>query len=281
MTSTPIVEQTHALHELLDDGQPVAECDVLLIGCGNILRGDDAVGPTLVRALWAGGVPDGVRLVDGGTAGMDVAFQMRGAHHVVIVDAATTGSPAGTIYRVPADELEDMPPLTGLHTHSFRWDHALSLGRWLLGPAMPETVTVLLIEGSDFTPGGHLSAPVEAAMRQVIDIVREDFFPAGRGPVVEVSTDGYLRMDAETAQEYFPTGAVGGQFSDVGFDLIPLAGPAHGGGVLKQRNTAGDRSILVRELIDRDLPPGRYACRWDPSAGAVHVDVPTAGASLQ
>ena len=40
----------------------------LVIGCGNLLRGDDAVGPTLIRHLWDQGVPDDVELVDGGTA---------------------------------------------------------------------------------------------------------------------------------------------------------------------------------------------------------------------
>ena len=59
---------------------------IVVIGCGNLLRGDDAVGPTLIRHLWDRGVPDGVTLVDGGTAGMDVAFKMRGAHSVVLVD---------------------------------------------------------------------------------------------------------------------------------------------------------------------------------------------------
>ena len=68
-------------------------CDVVIIGCGNLLRGDDGVGPVLVRHLWERGVPDGAKLVDGGTAGMDVAFQMRGAGRVVIIDDVVT---AGT-----------------------------------------------------------------------------------------------------------------------------------------------------------------------------------------
>ena len=60
----------------------------LVIGCGNLLRGDDAVGPVLVQRMWDRGLPDGVRCADGGTGGMDVAFQMRGVpqvsqvHHV-------------------------------------------------------------------------------------------------------------------------------------------------------------------------------------------------------
>jgi len=113
-----------------------------VIGCGNILRGDDAVGPVLIRHLHTQGVPDGVRLVDGGTSGMDVAFGMRGAARVVIVDAARTGAEPGTVYRVPAEQLADLPPIDGLHTHNFRWDHALSFSTWLLGPHRPTDITL-------------------------------------------------------------------------------------------------------------------------------------------
>ena len=102
----------------------------MIIGCGNLLRGDDGVGPVLVRHLWERGVPDGAKLVDGGTAGMDVAFQMRGAGRVVIIDAAATGSAPGTVFRVPGEEFAELPPLQGLHTHSFRWDHAIAFARW-------------------------------------------------------------------------------------------------------------------------------------------------------
>jgi hydrogenase maturation protease len=59
----------------------------LVIGCGNLLRGDDAAGPVLVRRLWERGLRAGVECADGGTGGMDVAFQMRGCDHVILVDA--------------------------------------------------------------------------------------------------------------------------------------------------------------------------------------------------
>ncbi|PMP83831.1 MAG: peptidase M52, partial [Roseiflexus castenholzii] len=32
----------------------------LIIGCGNLLRGDDGVGPILIRRLWEIGLPEGV-----------------------------------------------------------------------------------------------------------------------------------------------------------------------------------------------------------------------------
>lgn len=142
--------------------------DTLIIGCGNLLRGDDAVGPILVRVLAERGTPPGVRLADGGTAGMDVAFKMRGADHVIIVDACRTGQPAGTLYQVPGEELAHLPPLTGLNLHAFRWEHALAFGRWLLKDEYPPQVTVYLIEAESLELGGELSRPVRATMENLI-----------------------------------------------------------------------------------------------------------------
>ncbi len=159
-----------------------SSCALLVVGCGNLLRGDDGVGPVLVRKLWDGGVPGDVRLVDGGTAGMDVSFQMRGARRVVLVDAATTGGEPGTVYRVPGPAVEDLPALSGLHTHSFRWDHALAFARWLLGDGYPADVTVYLIEAGSLEPGTELTAPVRTAMDRVLALIRAE--PAFAAPPV-------------------------------------------------------------------------------------------------
>lgn len=141
--------------------------DTLIIGCGNLLRGDDAVGPILVRIIFDMGLPPGVRLADGGTAGMDVAFQMRGADHVIIVDACCSGNPPGTLYQVPGEELENLPPLTGINLHAFRWDHALAFGRWLLKEEYPPKVTVYLIEAARLEFGEDLTPVVRTAMENL------------------------------------------------------------------------------------------------------------------
>lgn len=145
--------------------------DTLIIGCGNLLRGDDGVGPILIRRLWELGLPPGVRVADGGTAGMDVAFKMRGADQVILVDACRTGETPGTIYRVPGAELENLPPLTGIHLHAFRWDHALAFARWLLKEEYPRSITVYLIEIADAETGAELSPPVAAAMEEVAQML--------------------------------------------------------------------------------------------------------------
>ncbi|EMF57074.1 MULTISPECIES: hydrogenase maturation protease [Streptomyces] len=262
---------THSAAHLdtLDD---VSECGLLVVGCGNLLRADDGVGPILVRHLWEGGVPAGVRLVDGGTAGMDVAFQMRGAERVIIVDACRSEAEPGTVFKVPGPAVEELPPLSGLHTHSFRWDNALAFAHWLLGTDYPSDVTVYLIEARDFTPGGLLSAEVEEGMRRVLGLIRRDSAFRQVGQVqVEFTDDGYVRLDAACAREYFPGDAAVVLAKEGEVWLTPLRGTASGGLLLKQRNIAGDRTLLVREALADDVPVGVRQGWWDEQHGALRI----------
>ena len=148
-------------------------CDTLIVGCGNLLRGDDAAGPVLVRQLAERGMPEGVRLIDGGTAGMDVAFAMRGARRVVIVDASSVGVEPGTIHRVPGHELMDLSPPEG-NLHRFKWDQALGFAQWLLKEDIPDDITVWLIEGSTYEVGAPLSDVVQAAVERVVEAICEE-----------------------------------------------------------------------------------------------------------
>ena len=263
----------------LDIGPP--GCAVLVVGCGNLLRGDDGVGPVLVRHLWERGVPSGARLVDGGTAGMDVAFQMRGAQRVVIIDASATGAQPGTVYRVPGEELADLPPLQGLHTHSFRWDHAIAFARWVLADDCPSDITVFLIEAAGVELGADLSEPVEAAMEQVIELLERDYFGPLRPQIgddisVGFTDDGYVRLDAALAASRFPSDAVAAMVREDDLWLIPLRGPRSGGLLLKQRNPAGDRSLLVREVLADRPVTGVHQAFWDDAQHALRIPLGSA-----
>lgn len=247
-------------------------CPVLIVGCGNLLRADDGVGPVLIRHLWERGLPDGAQLVDGGTAGMDVAFRMRGAEQVVVIDASRTGASPGTIYRVPGPELADLPPLGGVHTHSFRWDNALAFAHWLLKDEYPADVTVFLIEAGGFEPGGDLTPPVEKAMTEVIELIEKDFLAKLRaGDQVEFTGEGYVRLDVALAERTFPGDAAVALCREGELWLVPLRGTDNGGLLLKRRNAAGDRSLLVREVLGDQVPVGARPAVWDPGQGALRI----------
>jgi hydrogenase maturation protease len=166
-------------------GPPPADpvCELAVVGCGVTGQGDDEAGLAVVRQLREDGVPAGVRLVDGAAAGTGIAASLRGAKRVIVVDAASTGAAGtagtrgttgGPVTRIPGTDVEDMPPLSGLHRRSFRWDHALAFARWLLGDEYPSDVTVYLIEAADRTPGGGLSATARDGISQVLGLVRAE-----------------------------------------------------------------------------------------------------------
>jgi len=144
--------------------------DVAVIGCGNLARSDDGVGPHVVRSLAAREL--GVRLLDAGTDGMAVIYAARGCRTLVIIDAARSGTTPGTVYEVPGAELENPAP-PALSLHDFRWDHALFAGRRVYGDAFPHDVTVLLVEAADTGYGLELSPAVAAAAQKVADRVEQ------------------------------------------------------------------------------------------------------------
>jgi len=182
------------------DFPPLIRPEILIVGCGNLLRSDDAVGPVLIRRLWELGLPDHIEVVDGGTAGMDVSFKMEGREEVVIVDACVSGAEAGTIYEVPGYELEDLP-LQQANLHGFRWDNAIAFGRWLLKDRYPEKVTVFLIEGECFEFGMDISPKVAAAMDTLAKELLTRFHLEGATaqPIDGIRVKSVAGLDSELA----------------------------------------------------------------------------------
>jgi len=79
---------------------------VLVLGVGNILLQDEGVGVRVVQEFQRRfQLPEGVDVLDGGTAGMCLIEDILDKDHVIIVDAVQTGQPPGTLVRLAGDEV--------------------------------------------------------------------------------------------------------------------------------------------------------------------------------
>ena len=79
----------------------LAGMNILVLGLGNILLGDEGVGVRVVEAMAADYTFDpAVDLVDGGTSGMDMIDIVAERDHVIVVDAVNTGAAPGTVVRL-------------------------------------------------------------------------------------------------------------------------------------------------------------------------------------
>ncbi len=82
----------------------------LVLGCGNVLYGDDGFGPAVADALAARyEIPDDAAVLNLGLATrgfvFDVLLSSRRPERIVVVDAMDRGRPPGEIFLVPLDEL--------------------------------------------------------------------------------------------------------------------------------------------------------------------------------
>jgi hydrogenase maturation protease len=78
----------------------------LVLGLGNILLRDEGVGVRVVeRLLEQYDFPEGVRVLDGGTLGLDLLPYVEAASRLLVVDAVQARKPPGTLVRMVGDEI--------------------------------------------------------------------------------------------------------------------------------------------------------------------------------
>ena len=149
---------------------------VLLLGLGNDILTDDAVGLHVVHELQRelAGHPsiDCRETTEMGLALLDF---ITGYRAVAIVDSIQTGKEApGFLHELDASALTQ---LTGRTPHFVGVSETLALGRQL-GLAMPEQVRILAIEVEDpFTLGTALTPALRAALPGIVAHIRTALQP--------------------------------------------------------------------------------------------------------
>ena len=141
---------------------------VRIIGVGNLFRGDDAAGVLAARRLQAL-VGDRAEVIEAELAGLDVLDLMAAASTVILIDAARSGRPAGTIHRLDASAGPISADLFPHSTHVLNAVDAIEMGRTL--GLLPPRVIVYGLEVGDTTAGNALSPVVAGALDQVVERV--------------------------------------------------------------------------------------------------------------
>lgn len=78
---------------------------ILVLGVGNILLTDEAIGVRIVEALEQRYIlPDYVEILDGGTAGMELLGDMANRDHLIIADAIVSKKSAPGTMMILRDE---------------------------------------------------------------------------------------------------------------------------------------------------------------------------------
>ena len=135
------------------------------------MRGDDAVGLMAARQLRQK-VGDRAEVIEAEMAGVDLIELMKGAHIVMLIDAARSGQAPGTLHRLDAS----VGPIGGQifprSSHALGMVDALELARAM--GTLPATVIVYGVEAGNMEAGQPLSSAVTKALDKVVEqIVQE------------------------------------------------------------------------------------------------------------
>jgi hydrogenase maturation protease len=156
-----------------DEVEPLPPRRILVAGIGNVFLADDGFGVVLAERLAARPLPPGVEVVDYGIRGMDLAYALgEGWDAVVLLDAAPTGRPPGTLSVIEPD-LELVEP--SIDAHGMDPVKVIGLARALGGP-LPRTLVVacapaVVMSGDSDDVVAELSPPVLAALDAGVELV--------------------------------------------------------------------------------------------------------------
>jgi len=129
---------------------------ILIVGVGNCLRSDDAVGWQLASELAREIVRDDVQVIATQQLTPELAETASRADRVLFVDAAVQGEPGSLKFT------EITPGSAGRHSHELSPAGVLKLAQDIYG-CSPRAY-LLTIAGESFSTGDSLSASVTAAV---------------------------------------------------------------------------------------------------------------------
>jgi hydrogenase maturation protease len=144
---------------------------VLVVGIGNPDRGDDGVGPAVVRRL-KGRIPTSVRVLECSGDALTLLDDWVGFTAVILVDAVAPIDRPGRVHHIALAN-NPLPLAFSPHsTHAIGLAEAIELARCL--GRLPRSITAYLVEGEQFEAGAQLSPVVASAVDDVVGAIITD-----------------------------------------------------------------------------------------------------------
>ena len=141
---------------------------IRVIGLGNSLRKDDAIGIAVVRLL-RDRKPDNVEIVECEDDPTTLLHRWADDDRVIVVDAASSGDAPGTVRRFDAVAASLPASRFAVSSHALGLVELVELGRAL--GRLPRSLIVYAVEGADFASGQGFSPAVGRAVSRVAELV--------------------------------------------------------------------------------------------------------------
>jgi hydrogenase maturation protease len=143
-----------------------------VIGIGNPLRGDDAIGLLVARRVRELAADPKVEVVELEGEPARLIDAWHGAGLAVVVDAVRSDAPEGAVMRFDATADPLPSSVSASSTHALGLGEAIEIARAL--DRLPERLVVFGVGGTRFEAGSDLSPQVAAAVQAVAEAVLQE-----------------------------------------------------------------------------------------------------------
>ena len=144
----------------------MSSAHIAVLGLGNLMRTDDAVGMLAIDALRKDArVAESVSIIEGGTLGLDLLHPLDGITHLLALDAVEAEAAPGTILRFANEELVDLPVSRSVHLLGF----SDLIGAMRLTGGAPCEIVVLGVQAAATGWGTELTSSVQRALPRLIE----------------------------------------------------------------------------------------------------------------
>ena len=169
----PRAMRSRNLAEASDNKFSRVEMKTLVLGLGNPILSDDAVGIRVAQEVGKKLDNPQITVSEASVAGLSLLDSIVGYDKVIIIDAIQTEKGrAGQIYRMGVDDFSLTKHFSS--PHQINLVTALELGK-MLNLAMPQEINILAVEARDVSTFGERCTPaVEKAIPKVVKIVLEE-----------------------------------------------------------------------------------------------------------
>jgi len=144
---------------------------VVIVGIGNTLLGDEGVGVHVLNKLRSARLPKGVELVEGGVGGLALLDNVKGFDWAIFIDSLAGDTP-GRIHRLTGNDI-DTKVKTSLHptsAHDVGLPEMIKIGKSVYPDEMPKKI---IIYGIEITELKMYSAELSREIRETVDKVAE------------------------------------------------------------------------------------------------------------
>lgn len=144
---------------------------IVVIGAGNLMRGDDAVGRLALRSLATKQLQE-IDLIEIEGEATQVLEALGGAAGAIVIDACKSGASVGTIHRFDVSSSPLPVNMQNLSSHGFGLAVGLELARTL--EQLPATCVVFAIEIEDIAFGSPSSKHVNDSFDELLYCVEQE-----------------------------------------------------------------------------------------------------------